>query len=684
MLSTPSKQPVSRLYVDFHAMSGWRDEITAYIQGAIQQHLTEDSPRAEQPESIKMSLRPHQLSLLAAARNVESKASISAISLEEPQLLTRYGVIADRVGAGKSLVALSLVKDPPVKQAQFTLREGGIARILGLKHLPEVQPFREEWRSITDGAALWKELLPTSSSKFYTNTSLLIVPHNVVPQWASYIRTQTTLKALIVAKTKDCDYERPSFYADVLTADLVVVSCTMIRKFIGAMCFYGTYFQKIVWSRLFVDEADSIVLTLRPADVAARFMWFITGSWVNMLFPSGLWSHTVQELIPEIRTLIGGGKVPGMHSNYNIMAQSVSDTKDARFASLVLRNTEEWINTSLLSPTIVHTTILCAAPVNIGILREFITPAAMEALHAGDTAGALAALGLKAASKETLVDRVTASLRGDLIQAEKILAFKRDITYSSANAQAEAIKKAEGKVERIKTQLASLELRVASATSELCPICYDTPQTTTLTPCCRQAFCLSCICECISAKPACPLCRVPIPSPKELLVLGDTPADSGSDEGGEGEGDDPTKLPTKGAALLRLLTDESVNPDARFLVFSAHEASFKGLRELLSARGIRCELLQGSAARVERLRKQFREGEVKVLCMNARHVGAGINLEAATHVVLYHRMNMELERQVIGRAVRFERTAELRVVHLAHESETMMNGASGSEVIVHV
>jgi SNF2 family DNA or RNA helicase len=137
----------------------------------------------------------------------------------------------------------------------------------------------------------------------------------------------------------------------------------------------------------------------------------------------------------------------------------------------------------------------------------------------------------------------------------------------------------------------------------------------------------------------------------------------------------------KGAALLKLLTDST--PDQRYLVFSAHEASFKGLRELLSSRGVRCEVLQGSSARVERLRAQFAEGTVRVLCMNARHVGAGVNLESATHVVLYHRMNVELERQVIGRAVRFERAAELRVVHLVHEEETAYNGSHSSEIIMH-
>jgi hypothetical protein len=129
------------------------------------------------------------------------------------------------------------------------------------------------------------------------------------------------------------------------------------------------------------------------------------------------------------------------------------------------------------------------------------------------------------------------------------------------------------------------------------------------------------------------MCRTPIPSVKQLLVIGDTDPNQ-EDEVKDNVGG----LPAKGVALLQLIANSPV--EQRFLVFSAHEASFKGLREVLAARDIRCEMLQGSAARVERLRAQFRDGSIRVLCMNARHVGAGINLEAATHVVLYHRMNV--------------------------------------------
>jgi hypothetical protein len=525
----------------------------------------------------------------------------------------------------------------------------------------------------------------TGDGLIHVRGSLFIVPHNVVPQWESYVAEQTTgLRTVFVRRTRDCNWEAPGFFQQIFAADAVIVSCTMLRRFIGAVSYYPALrFSRINWARVFVDEADSIASTMRVEEVSGRFFWFITGSWLNMAFPSGLRRHTVQAMPVAVRGLIGDGDVQGCTtSRLGLVVQKLSDRLTPAFTTMILRNTDDWINKSLLRPSIVHETVLCRAPANIGMLRDFITPAAMEALHAGDTAGALAALGLKAAAAETLADRVTAALRGELVAAEKLLAFKRDMEYSSAAAKEEGIKKAEARVERLRGQLADLEARIAGAASELCPICYDTPKTATLTPCCRQGFCLACVCECIAKKPACPMCRVAIRSPKELMVIGET----GSAGGGTGEAPvEDVGPPEKGAALLRLLTEGAENPDARFLVFSAHEASFKGLRELLAARGVRCEMLMGTAARVERLRRQFRLGEVRVLCMNARHVGAGINLEAATHVVLYHRMNVEMERQVVGRAVRFERAAELRVVHLVHEGETALTGGgAGGEVIVHV
>jgi hypothetical protein len=504
-----------------------------------------------------------------------------------------------------------------------------------------------------------------------------------VNQWESYAREQAApgFKAVFIKRTADCAWEDAAFFKRVFTADLVVVSNTMLRKFIGAICYYGQAFHQILWGRLFVDEADTITTGLRWDEAAARFRWFITGSWINMAMPEGIGEYTLKMMTPELRALVGGGTVPGVTaSRTGIVYQTMSDSRSPLFTATLLRNADAWIDESLAPPPVLYETVMCQAPANLALLANFVTPAAMEALHAGDTAGAMTALGLKAVAGESVADRVTAGLRADLVSAEKVLAFRSEMDYSSAAAKTEGVAKAQEKVNRLREQLAGLESRLgAGLGAATCPICYDPARTATLTPCCRQVFCLSCLCECVAAKPVCPLCRVAIRSAKELIVMGEAEDVTGDDMSVE------PALPTKGAALLRMLTEGCKNPDARYLVFSAHEASFKGLREVLAARGVRCEMLSGTAARVERLRKQFREGKVQVLCMNARFVGAGINLEPATHVVLYHRMNSELERQVIGRAVRFERSAELRVVHLVHETETGLNGLGVStEVIVHV
>jgi len=671
-------------------MTSYYDELNTYIRGAVSRHLTEASPQAEQPTWIRQALRPHQLTLLAAAKRLETMSAIPAIKNGVTTMATSYGVLADRVGSGKSLVALSMIREPPVQQSRLKIKESGWARLISVNNMPECDNWKDEWIDSSGGTSLRDKMIlrrssgsssssGSNSNSWHTRTALMIVPHNTITQWESYVKEQTDLDVVFIKKTKDCDFQVSGWLRRILTTDVVIVSCTMLRKFVGAVSVNGPRFSDIVWSRFFLDEADTILCSLRPGDVQARFFWFITGSWLNMLFPAGLHSYAVTSLPTELRTIIGEGNVKGIVSRMNIVSHAISDVRSEEFAGLILRNRDEWIDTSLLRPTITHHTVVCRAPANFSVLKDFISPLAMEALHAGDTAGALSAMGLEANTKETVAVRVTATLRGELTQAEKILAFKRDIEFATPAAKVEAIKKAELRVERLRNQLVDLEerLKAIGADNTLCPICYDMPRFPTLTPCCRQTFCLACICECIAKKPSCPMCRASISSPQNLMVVGE--GDGGATDATIHE---PVGPPTKGAALLQLLSDST--GEQRFLVFSAHEASFRGLREMLSARGIRCEMLQGTAARVDRLRKQFEDGTVRVLCMNARHVGAGINLQAATHVVLFHRMNVEMEKQVIGRAVRFERAAELNVVHLVHEQETAFNGAQESEVIVHV
>ena len=57
--------------------------------------------------------------------------------------------------------------------------------------------------------------------------------------------------------------------------------------------------------------------------------------------------------------------------------------------------------------------------------------------------------------------------------------------------------------------------------------------------------------------------------------------------------------------------------------------------------------------------------------LNAGNFGAGLNLQMATNLIIYHEFrNIDLKSQVIGRAQRPGRTCPLTVTYLKHKNET--------------
>ena len=68
--------------------------------------LTAESPKAVQPPHIKLPLRDHQLALLAAMETRENQG-VSGIQYQDTTTYSRYGILGDEVGSGKSLVVLS-------------------------------------------------------------------------------------------------------------------------------------------------------------------------------------------------------------------------------------------------------------------------------------------------------------------------------------------------------------------------------------------------------------------------------------------------------------------------------------------------------------------------------------------------------------------------------------------------
>ena len=56
--------------------------------------------------------------------------------------------------------------------------------------------------------------------------------------------------------------------------------------------------------------------------------------------------------------------------------------------------------------------------------------------------------------------------------------------------------------------------------------------------------------------------------------------------------------------------------------------------------------------------------------MNAKNFGAGMNLQCATDIIMYHRFSKEMEEQIIGRGQRLGREGTLNVYYLIHDNES--------------
>jgi SNF2 family DNA or RNA helicase len=67
--------------------------------------------------------------------------------------------------------------------------------------------------------------------------------------------------------------------------------------------------------------------------------------------------------------------------------------------------------------------------------------------------------------------------------------------------------------------------------------------------------------------------------------------------------------------------------------------------------------------------ERYKNGSIQVLLVNTMSYGSGLNLENTTDIVMFHKFDTEIEKQVIGRAQRYGRSESLNVWYLLYENE---------------
>jgi SNF2 family DNA or RNA helicase len=313
-------------------------------------------------------------------------------------------------------------------------------------------------------------------------------------------------------------------------------------------------------------------------------------------------------------------------------------------------------------PPIHHNQIICRTTTNIKILESLIPNDVMEMLHAGDTKGALQSLGVNDESPTSIINSLTKSLTKDLDQQRRKFEFYKTMEYSSELAKQKSLDSQQEKITSLENRIDTIKKRMEDIDTTNCPICYSDVETPTLTPCCKNLFCFVCLCESIkrqtTGNPICPLCRAEISSINDLHVVNKNANTIVEDS-----------KPHSKTKIEEFINFVENNPKARILMFSGYDASFFQLTSEMTHRDIAFSTINGSTHRVSKIINEFSEGQYRVLLLNSRHVGAGLNITCATDVFLFHKMSSEMEKQIIGRAYRMGRTKPLNVHHLLHQNE---------------
>ena len=611
--------------------------------------IKEDAPTVDvPPNSLKVSLRSHQQAALAAMEKREQQL-VNGMDCSGEFLYSSYGIMGDSVGVGKSLMVLGHISRLP------HLPPLNIATTMGMYSTNQVFSIKKHEVSDLSEAGC-----------------LVIVPHTLFRQWADYIKKQTYLSHILLDKKKVLTGE--NFTRDIMAADVVLVSNTQYKEF-GVW----QHAQSIRWKRVFIDEADTIHIVNGYPKPIAKFTWFITASWMNMMFPNEslyIQNQSLQTYIfaenarfqylrPFFEETFRAGRpynyIRYLMTSYNFFRDTMNSIHSLR-GRLIVRCDDAFIQQSISLPPLHRSNIICRAPVTQRIVSQSVPAEVQQLLHGGDIAGAISALGVKVEDTSSLIEAVTINLKKELQRLKATYEFKAGLDYSTPQSKETALKALEEKIQRTDASIKSIQDRIEGFKNEMCPICYDEPTEALVTPCCSRIFCGQCILTCITRGPACPMCRSPIQTNKLTKVV------LNKEDTVIVEKDEPEDmLEKKPDALLRIFRE---NPEGRFLVFSRYDNPFTSMEESIGSLGIHVKQLKGNKDAIASTLRSFQTGDMRCLLLNSHYAGSGLNITAATHVILLHAMTHEEEKQILGRAYRMGRSTPLHFIRLLHQDET--------------
>jgi hypothetical protein len=451
------------------------------------------------------------------------------------------------------------------------------------------------------------------------NANLLLASSTLIEQWKEYFSfvKPNILKIKEISIRKDLENFDPNKW------DVVIVNSVRYNELVDSN-------PNVVWKRFIFDEAASTHINSMRS-ISAGFTWFISATYKELLRCGGTSSHFMKSFFSKIDYM----------------------TLD----NFLIKNPIDFVKYSFKMPDVHTINHVCLNPKILNVLSNFIDFETKTMIAAGDFKSAILKLGGGTTSVgSNLFEIVSKKQNEKLIQAKASLNLWKD-RFNSSNE----IAFWEKRIAEIEKNIKDLEEKFKNLLEDDCTICYSTIQDPILIPCCQNVFCGKCIMKWMETNKTCPMCRTNINVKELIYIKKDNLSDS--DEKEEKKENKQDMKVSKQDKVFEIVS-KGLTQNKKFLIFSMYDESFLIIRRVLDNHNIDFVEISGSKATRDSKIKKFKENKVNVVFLNSRFNGAGINLETATDIILYHEMPLSIKDQVVGRALRIGREQPLTIHNL--------------------
>jgi SNF2 family DNA or RNA helicase len=443
------------------------------------------------------------------------------------------------------------------------------------------------------------------SVKKRIKTNLIVCPVSVMKQWSDYLSKAPSLSVFEISTRKHVH----NF--EVGKHDVVLLNSTKFNEVIDIAG------ENTVWKRFIFDEAASITIP-SMRNINFGFMWLVTATYDYIYSIKGNGHNFLRNFIRSIP--------------YNFLEH------------FVVKNNDDFIRESFYMPPVETITHQCINPRVLSILRNHIDDETRTMISAGNIKGAITKLGGNIFSTTNLIEIVKKR------KAEKITACQQSLEFWEKRDNKKESDQWRERLVTLEAEMREIEDKYKNMLKDDCSICYDQLTNHTMVSCCQNIFCGNCIMKWLQTNHnTCPLCRHVI-KPVDLSFI----KNENDNE------DDKKKLKNKKDVVIDIINN-CVARNRKVILFSSYDETFDIIRSQLYENKIDFAELSGHRSVRESKLENFMKGELSVIFLNSRFNGAGINLQIADDIILYHKMAEGLRKQVLGRALRIGRTDPLLV-----------------------